>query len=554
MRDSDSGTAPKPGNENTQSGELLGYDAINNGATNKSTAFTPEERQALGLRGLLPYNVCDQESQITRALENMRRKTYDIEKYIFLSALQGRNQRLYYRTVIDNIEEIMPLIYTPTVGQACKEFAHIFRQPKGFYITPDDKGSIREMLDNWPGDDVRVLVITDGQRILGLGDLGANGMGIPIGKLALYVACAGIDPDYCLPVMFDVGTNNQELLDDPLYLGYPHKRLEGKDYDELMEEFVVAVQDKYPGVLIQFEDFLTPNAYKLLDIYRDRTLSFNDDIQGTAAVTLSGVYASTRISGHEFKDLRIMFLGAGSAATGIGDLMVAAFMEAGLSREEAQARLWFVVRKGLVVKSREKLAPHNVPYAHDHEAMDFESAIEDIKPHILIGATGTPGIFTESVIKAMVELNERPAIFALSNPTSRAECTAENAYQWSDGKAIFTSGSPFDAVTHNGKLLKPGQGNNAYIFPGIGLGAIACRATTISDEMFLASARTLADMVDAQDLDTATLYPPLTDIREASLNIAVAVAEKAYEQNLAQEPKPENLREFIAEQMYDARY
>ena len=484
----------------------------------------------------------------------MRRKTYDIEKYIFLSALQGRNQRLYYRTVIDNIEEIMPLIYTPTVGQACKEFAHIFRQPKGFYITPDDKGSIREMLDNWPGDDVRVLVITDGQRILGLGDLGANGMGIPIGKLALYVACAGIDPDYCLPVMFDVGTNNQELLDDPLYLGYPHKRLEGKDYDELMEEFVVAVQDKYPGVLIQFEDFLTPNAYKLLDIYRDRTLSFNDDIQGTAAVTLSGVYASTRISGHEFKDLRIMFLGAGSAATGIGDLMVAAFMEAGLSREEAQARLWFVDRKGLVVKSREKLAPHNVPYAHDHEAMDFESAIEDIKPHILIGATGTPGIFTESVIKAMVELNERPAIFALSNPTSRAECTAENAYQWSDGKAIFTSGSPFDAVTHNGKLLKPGQGNNAYIFPGIGLGAIACRATTISDEMFLASARTLADMVDAQDLDTATLYPPLTDIREASLNIAVAVAEKAYEQNLAQEPKPENLREFIAEQMYDARY
>ncbi len=554
MRDSDSGTAPKPGNKNTQSGELLGYDAINNGATNKSTAFTLEERQALGLRGLLPYNVCDQESQITRALENMRRKTRDIEKYIFLSALQGRNQHLYYRTVIDNIEEIMPLIYTPTVGQACKEFAHIFRQPKGFYITPDDKGSIREMLDNWPGDDVRVLVITDGQRILGLGDLGANGMGIPIGKLALYVACAGIDPDYCLPVMFDVGTNNQELLDDPLYLGYPHKRLEGKDYEDLMEEFVVAVQDKYPGVLIQFEDFLTPNAYKLLEIYRDKTLSFNDDIQGTAAVTLSGVYASTRISGHQFKDLRIMFLGAGSAATGIGDLMVAAFMEAGLSREEAQARLWFVDRKGLVVKSREKLAPHNVPYAHDHEAMDFESAIKDIKPHILIGATGTPGIFTESVIKAMVELNERPAIFALSNPTSRAECTAENAYQWSDGKAIFTSGSPFDAVTHNGKLLKPGQGNNAYIFPGIGLGAIACRATTISDEMFLASARTLADMVDAKDLDTATLYPPLTDIREASLNIAVAVAEKAYEQNLAQEPKPENLREFIAEQMYDARY
>ena len=379
-------------------------------------------------------------------------------------------------------------------------------------------------------------------------------MGIPIGKLSLYAACAGIHPEHCLPVMFDVGTNTQELLDDPLYLGFPHKRLEGEAYDELMNEFVVAVQDKYPGVLIQFEDFLTPNAYKLLETYRDKALTFNDDIQGTAAVTLSGVYASTRISGHQFKDLRIMFLGAGSAATGIGDLMVAAFMEVGLSEEEAQARLWFVDRKGLVVKSRDKLAPHNLPYAHDHESMDFESAIKDIKPQVLIGATGTPGIFTESVIKTMVELNERPAIFALSNPTSRAECTAINAYEWSDGKAIFTSGSPFDAVNHNGKMLKPGQGNNAYIFPGIGLGALVCRATSISDEMFLASARALADMVSAEDLETSTLFPPLTDIRTVSLNIAVAVAEKAYEQNLAQEPKPENLRNYIAEQMYNPSY
>ena len=271
MRDSDSNLD----NNNTQSAQLLGYDALENGAANKSTAFSKEERQALSLRGLLPHSICKQESQITRALENMRRKNLDIEKYIFLSALQDRNQRLFYRTVIDNIEEIMPLIYTPTVGQACKEFAHIFRQPKGFYITPEDKGSIREMLDNWPSDDVRVLVITDGQRILGLGDLGASGMGIPIGKLALYVACAGIHPDHCLPVMFDVGTNNQELLDDPMYLGYPHNRLEGKAYDDLMEEFVVAVQDKYPGVLVQFEDFLTPNAYKLLETYRDKTLSFN---------------------------------------------------------------------------------------------------------------------------------------------------------------------------------------------------------------------------------------------------------------------------------------
>jgi len=542
------------GTESSRPKQLLGYDVLTNDAANKSTAFSKEERQALGLCGLLPHSVSDQKTQVTRVLENMRRKTHDIEKYIFLSALQGRNQRLYYRTVIENIEEIMPLIYTPTVGQACKEFAHIFRQPKGFYITPDDKGDIRDMLDNWPSDDVRVLVITDGQRILGLGDLGANGMGIPIGKLALYVACAGIDPEYCLPVMFDVGTNNQELINDPLYLGYPHERLEGEAYDELMDEFISAVQDKYPGVLIQFEDFLTPNAYKLLETYRNKTLSFNDDIQGTAAVTLSGVYASTRISGHDFKDLRIMFLGAGSAATGIGDLLVAAFEAVGLSTEEARSRLWFVDRKGLVVKSRTNLMPHNLPYAHDHEPLDFESAIHEIKPQILIGATGTPGTFSQAVIEAMAEINDRPAIFALSNPTSRAECTAEQAYEWSEGRAIFTSGSPFDEVRYKDKVLKPGQGNNAYIFPGIGLGALACRAVTISDEMFLASAKTLADMVDEDDLKTATLFPPLTDIREASLNIAVAVAEKAYEQNLAQEPKPADLKSFIAEQMYDAEY
>ena len=540
--------------KDTSSTELRGYDVLKSGAANKSTAYSLEERQALGLRGLLPHSIYAQEEQITRVLQNLRRKQVDIEKYIFLSALQGRNQRLFYRTVIENIEEIMPLIYTPTVGQACKEFANIFREPKGFYVTPDDKGDIREILDNWPSDDVRVIVITDGQRILGLGDLGASGMGIPVGKLALYVACAGIDPDQCLPVMFDVGTNNDELLNDPLYLGYPHKRLEGDAYYELMGEFVEAIEDKFPGALIQFEDFLTPNAYKLLEDYRDKTLCFNDDIQGTAAVTLSGVYASTRISGHDFKDLRIMFLGAGSAATGIGDLMVAAFKEVGLSEDEARARLWFVDSKGLIVKSRDNLRPHNVPYAHDHEALDFISAINEIKPHVLIGATGTPGTFSQAVVEAMTTINERPAIFALSNPTSRAECTAEQAYEWSNGKAIFTSGSPFDAVNFNGKTLKPGQGNNAYIFPGIGLGALACRATSISDEMFLASAKTLADMVSKEDLVTATLFPPLTDIREVSLRIAVALAEKAYEQNLAQLPKPGNLHEYIAGQMYDPSY
>ncbi|MEP1231386.1 MAG: NAD-dependent malic enzyme, partial [Litorimonas sp.] len=472
----------------------------------------------------------------------------------FLSGLQDRNEKLFYRMVIDNIEEIMPLIYTPTVGQACKEFAHIFRRSQGFYITPDDKGDIRKILDNWHEDDVKVIVVTDGQRILGLGDLGSNGMGIPIGKLALYTACAGIHPHQCLPVMLDVGTNNEELLKDPLYMGYPHKRLEGQAYLDLVEEFVSAIQDKYPESLLQFEDFLTPNAYKLLETYRDKILCFNDDIQGTATVALSGVLASSRVTGHKFSDMRIMFLGAGSAATGIGDLMVAAFMEQGLSKAEAVKRLWFVDQHGIIVKDRDDLMSHNIPYAHDYEQLGFVEAIEAIKPHVLIGATGAPGTFTQEVIETMSKINERPAIFALSNPTSRAECTAKQAYQWSKGKAIFTSGSPFDAVVLDGKTHQPGQGNNAYVFPGIGLGAIACQAKNINDAMFLAAAKALAQQVSQESLDAGTLYPPLSDIREVSLNIAIAVAKTAYETGMAQSGEPEDIQAHIQEMMYEPNY
>lgn len=531
-----------------------GYDILNNAATNKSTAFTHAERDELGLRGLLPYTTSSLAVQEDRALKNMRRKIDDIEKYIYLVGLQERNEQLFYRLVIDHIDEIMPLIYTPTVGQACREFAHIFRNTRGFYISPDDRGAIREILDNWPQDDVRVIVVTDGQRILGLGDLGANGMGIPIGKLALYVAGAGIHPSQCLPVMLDVGTNNEEFLRDPLYLGYPKRRLEGQAYLDIVDEFIRAVQDKYPKVLVQFEDFLTPNAFKLLDIYREKILCFNDDIQGTAAVTLAGLYASTRITGVDFADLRIMFLGAGSAATGIGDLIVAAFIEQGLSEADALKRLWFVNSRGLVVKSMEKLPSHVTAYAHDHAAMGFVEAINDIKPHILIGATGMPETFTEEVVETMARINDRPVVFALSNPTSRAECTAEQAYQWSQGRVIFASGSPFDPVHYEGKEYRPGQGNNSYVFPGIGMGAIACNASIINDEMFLAAAKKLADQVSQSSLDAGTLYPPLSNIREVSLEIAVALAEKAYECGVAQYPRPDNLRENIQGLMYDPRY
>ncbi len=533
---------------------LKGYRALYHPAFNKSTAFTREERDEYGLRGLLPYRVGNQENQLARVLENLRRKSNDIEKFIFLASLHERNERLFYRTVVEHIEEIMPLIYTPTVGQACREFAHIFRRPKGFYITPEDKGNIREMLDNWPRPDTRVIVVTDGQRILGLGDLGANGMGIPIGKLQLYVACAGIVPRQCLPVMLDVGTNNEELLNDPLYLGYPHKRLEGDAYFELVDEFVSAVQDKYPQALIQFEDFLTPNAYGLLSKYKDEILCFNDDIQGTASVSLAGVYAATRGTGVAFRDLRVMFLGAGSAATGIGDLMVTAFEAEGLSNEEARKRLNFVDIHGLLVKSRTDLMSHNVPYAHDRAQLDFVDAIREIKPHVLIGATGAPGTFTEEVIKTMSDVNERPAVFALSNPTSRAECTAEQAYAWSDGRAFFSSGSPFGPVVHEGRTHRPGQGNNAYIFPGIGLGVIASGATRITDEMFMVAARTLANMVSEEDLAAGALYPPLTDIRAVSLAIAVEVAKEAHRAGLAVEAMPDDLEAAIADTMYDPVY
>jgi malate dehydrogenase (oxaloacetate-decarboxylating)(NADP+) len=527
-----------------------GFDVLRDKTLNRSIAFGRRERERLRLRGLLPYRVSSQRQMVQRVMENLERLPRDIDRYMQLSALQERNERLFYGTVIEHIEQILPLIYTPTVGEACREFSHIAREPKGFFITPDDRGTIRRILDNWPSKDIRVIVVTDGQRILGLGDLGANGMGIPVGKLALYTACAGIDPEACLPVTLDVGTNNDELRTDLLYLGYPRKRLAGKAYFDLVEEFVTAVQSRYPDALIQFEDFLSPIAFALLNKYRHRVLCFNDDIQGTAAVALAGVYSSTRITGLRFRDLKIMFLGAGSAATGIADLMTSAFVDEGLSPEEARRHLWFVDLNGLVVKGRTDLMEYNLPYAHDFKPLAFVDAIEAIRPHVLIGATGAPGTFTQEVIERMTGINPRPTIFALSNPTSRAECTAEQAYAWSGGRAIFGSGSPFAPVIYEGRTFRPAQGNNAYVFPGIGLGAVACRARTLPDEMFLTAARTLAGLVRQKDLDQGSLYPPLREIRKISLAIAASVAMKAYEMNLARKRRPKNVRRSIQALMY----
>ncbi len=533
---------------------LLGYDRLKRPELNKGTAFTLDERDRYRLRGLLPAHVSSLETQESRAMENLRRKGSDIERYIFLQALQGRNERLFYHLLTDHIDELMPLIYTPTVGQACQEFAHIFRQPRGFYITPEDRGRVREIMNNWPEREVRLIVVTDGERILGLGDLGANGMGIPIGKLALYSACAGIRPHQCMPVMLDVGTNNEALRTDPLYLGIDRARLSGEGYHALVGEFVDAVQDAFPDALIQFEDFQTPNAYAHLNRYRDQVLCFNDDIQGTAAVALAGVLAAGRITGTAFQELNILFLGAGSAATGIADLFRVAFRQAGLSDQEARHRLWLVDRSGLVVSGRSHLEPHIRPYAHDCPAASFTDAIARIRPQVLIGATGTPGSFPEGVIREMARINERPVIFALSNPTSRAECTAQQVHEWSGGRAVFASGSPFDAVICQGGVFRPGQCNNAYVFPGIGLGAIACRARIVSDEMFLVAARTLAGLVGADDLAAGTLYPPLHDIRNVSLAIAVAVAETAWRQGLAQEERPADIGGMIATLRYEPGY
>ena len=532
-----------------------GFEILNSAHLNKSTAFSEAERDELGLRGLLPPAVCSQDNQLARVLENMRRKAFDIERFVFLQALQARNERLFYRLVIDHVEEVMPLIYTPTVGQACQEFAHIFRQPKGLYVSARDKGSIRKVLNNWPESDVKVVVVTDGERILGLGDLGANGMGIPVGKLSLYTALAGINPSQTLPIMLDVGTNNEPLREDPLYLGLNQPRVRGDEYSALVDELMESLVDAFPNCLIQFEDFATPNAYALLNRYQTTHLCFNDDIQGTAAVSLAGIYSASRVTGQPLAEMTIMFLGAGSAATGIGDLLVDALMQEGLSREAAQARLWFVDTGGLLVASRtQELLPHNLPYAHDHAELDFVEAIRTLQPNVLIGATGAPGTFTQEVIEAISSYQEVPVVFALSNPTARAECTAEEAYSWSQGRVLFSSGSPFDPVEFEGNMLRPGQGNNAYVFPGLGLGAVFACAKHIPSELFITAARTLADDVSEDLLAVGCLYPELKDIRNVSLNIATNVAEHAYELGLARRERPQDLKGDIAGSMFQPYY
>jgi malate dehydrogenase (oxaloacetate-decarboxylating)(NADP+) len=529
-----------------------GVKLLHDPVRNKGTAFSPEERAMLGLRGLLPPRSQSQDLQVRRVMANVRGKPTDLERYIYLVALQDRNETLFYRVVVDHLDEIMPIIYTPTVGQACVQYGHIYRRPRGMFISAEDRGCMADVLVNWPHDDVRIIVVTDGERILGLGDQGANGMGIPVGKLALYSACAGIHPTHCLPITLDVGTNNEELLQDPLYVGLPQRRLRGPAYEEFLEEFMEAVTERFPRAVVQLEDFATANAFHLLEKYRGRVASFDDDIQGMGAVALAGIYSALKISKQPLLEQRFLFLGAGEAGIGIGDLIVAALMDAGMDQAEARKRCWFVDSKGLVESSRTDLAAHKLPYAHEHAPLKgLLEAVKAIKPTGLIGVSGVPQTFTQPVIQALGELNERPMVFALSNPTSKAECTARQAYTWTGGRAIFASGSPFDPVDYAGRTYVPGQGNNAYIFPGVGLGAIACDAREVTDEMFFMAAKTLADMVSESDLQIGRIYPSLSLIRDVSKKIAIVVAEIAYERGLARAVRPDDLEAAVEKLIFD---
>jgi malate dehydrogenase (oxaloacetate-decarboxylating)(NADP+) len=534
---------------------LRGAELLRDPRFNKGTAFDSKERAELRLRGLLPHRVFTLEEQAARVMRNLEHKPDPLERYLYLAELADRNETVFYRALVDHVAELLPIVYTPTVGEACKRFAHIYTRPRGMYLTLDDRGRIAAVLRNWNESGVRVIVVTDGGRILGLGDLGANGIGIPIGKLALYTALGGVAPHLCLPIVLDVGTDNRELLDDPLYIGVRRPRARGAEYSDFVDEFVAAANEVFPGLLIQFEDFATENAFGLLARHRERVCCFNDDIQGTAAVVLAGLEASARITGRALADQRLLFLGAGAAGVGIATLIVSAMVQAGVSESQARARCWFVDSKGLVCAARTDLAPHKRAFAHEHAPIaDLVGAVRALQPTALLGLSAQAGAFDEASVRAMAEFNERPLVFALSNPTSKAECTAEQAYRWTGGRAVFASGSPWAPVELDGRTHVPGQGNNAYIFPGVGLGLVASRARRVTDEVFLVAARRLAQLVPQASLDQGSLYPPLEAVRAVSFEIGCAVAELVWKRGLAEEPEPADVRAFVGAHVYEPRY
>jgi len=532
-----------------------GYELLRDPRFNKGTAFTETERRELGLEGLLPPVVSTVDLQVARRHDEIANLTDDLQKYLVLSDLQSRNETLFYKVLMSDPATYMPIVYTPTVGEACQKFGHIFRQPRGLYIPISARGRIKELLENWPEKDVRFIVVTDGERILGLGDLGAGGMGIPLGKLALYTACAGVPPQYCLPIVLDVGTNNHQLVDDPLYLGLSQPRVRGGEYFDFVGEFVEAVQQLYPKCCIQWEDFANFNAVPILAKYKDVICTFNDDIQGTAGVALAGILGSLRLTGQKLVDQRFLFLGAGSAATGIAELISLAMAQEGLDIAAARGRNALFDVNGLLVSGRTDLAEFQRPYVQERPAIGtFVEAIKALKPTGIIGVSGVPKLFTREVIETMAALNERPIIFPYSNPTSRSEATAEEVYRWSDGRAIFASGSPFSPVEFAGRRLVPGQGNNVYIFPAMGMAIYATEAKRVTEQLFLIAARALAEQVSEKHLAAGLIYPPQSDILRASLHVAERIATGIFDQGLAGVPRPDDIGALIRVRAYKPVY
>ncbi len=536
---------------------------------NLGGAFTDAQREEFGLVGLLPDGYESLEIQLDRARLQFDGQGSDLAKYQYLSALQDRQERLFYALIRSDFERYMPIVYTPTVGEACQKFGHIFRRPKGMYLSVKRRGSLAKVLRNWPVEDVRFIVVTDGERILGLGDQGVCGMGIPVGKLALYTACAGVPPEVALPIVLDLGTNNEAFLADPLYPGLKMPRITGDEYYAFLDEFVAAVQEVFPACCIQFEDFTNKHAIPLLQRYREKVCCFNDDIQGTAAVAVAGLFGASRLSQRPLREQTLLFMGAGSAAVGIADLFVTQLIAEGCSEREAVRACWFVNSRGMVHSKMPRIPDYLERFAHDISHLtfpqgapstpdsplkDLADVVETIRPSAIIGVSTVAHAFNERVVRAMARINARPIIFPLSNPTSKSECTAEEAIKWSDGRAIVASGSPFPPLHFGGKLFVPGQGNNVYIYPAVGMAIYATKATRVTDAMFLRAAESLAAQTTEQDLSVGLIYPPISSILETSVEVAIAVAKLIFQNGLARVPEPDDIAQFVRSQVYEPSF